>query len=540
MTFMMVRRDAAEAPVEHLYDIVRQRAERFPKAVALGAQDGPGWQTLDSQTLLAYIDGVAAELERLGLRVGDRVVLWAPSGLRTPVYLFALWKLGAIVVPFDRHMNPLAVEAILKSVEPRLVVLGYEQRPAWVPDEGAVEWWEPVPASASEHWQVPDEELAGILFTSGTTGQPKGCMISHANLCSQVAAFTSRISLDEHSRLGSILPLSHLFELTCGLLYPLSRGSAIHYIPSRRGSMVVRVLAEQRVTHMMAVPQLLSLMGNALEQRLRSKLPPPVYRALTGLAERMPMPIRRGMFFMVHRQIGGSLKLMAAGGAALQLETQRLWELLGVDVIQGYGTSECSPVIACGEPRRTPPGSVGRPLPGVQARLSPEGELQVKGPNVMRGYWRDPRRTAEVLTDDGWFSTGDLARIDEHGNIWLQGRARDLIVLPNGMNVWPQDVEDTLRAEPGVEDAAVLAVPTTSGGARLHAYLIPARPDDRRTDPQQLLPRANARLASHQRVATASWWPEADFPRTNMLKVRRHLLPQPRTNRARPSAPPPT
>ena len=158
----------------------------------------------------------------------------------------------------------------------------------------------------------------------------------------------------------------------------------------------------------------------------------------------------------------------------------------------------------------------------------------------MRGYWRDPGRTAEVLADDGWFSTGDLARIDEHGNIWLQGRARDLIVLPNGMNVWPQDVEDALRAQPGIQDAAVLAVPTSSGGARLHGYLIPARPDDRRTDPQQLLRGANARLASHQRVATASWWPEADFPRTNTLKVRRHLLPQPAPDGARPPAPPPT
>jgi long-chain acyl-CoA synthetase len=525
--------------VEQLYDIVRQRAARFPSAVALGAQDGLGWRTLDSRALLAHVDGVAAELTNRGVRSGDRVVLWAPSGLRTPVYLFALWRLGAIAVPFDRDMNPSAVQAILRSVEPRLVIVGYEHQPPWARDSGAVEWWEPVPLTTQTAWQPPAEELAAIFFTSGTTGQPKGCMISHANLCSQVAAFPRRIPLDEHCRLGSILPLSHLFELTCGLLYPLSRGAAIHYIPSRRGADVVRVLAEQRVTHMMAVPQLLSLMGNALEQRLRSRLPGLAYRALIGLAERVSIPIRRRLFFMVHRQIGGRLRLMAAGGAALPLETQHLWELLGVDIIQGYGTSECSPVIACGEPRRTPPGSVGPPLPGVQVRLSAEGELQARGPNVMRGYWRDPQRTAEVLSDDGWYSTGDLARIDEHGSIWLQGRARDLIVLPNGMNVWPQDVEDALRAQPDVQDAAVLAVPTAGGGARLHGYLIPAQPGDRARDPQQLLARANARLASHQRVASASWWPDTDFPRTSTLKVRRHLLPRPTDDAARPLAPPP-
>ncbi|HEY3063933.1 MAG TPA: AMP-binding protein [Chloroflexota bacterium] len=526
--------------MQQLYDIVLERARRFPRAIALGAQDGLGWRTLDSRTLLAHVDGAAEDLAGRGVRSGDRVVLWTPNGLRTPVYLFALWKLGAVAVPFDRDMNPTAAQAILASVEPRLVILGYDQRPRWAPEAGTVEWWEPSAPSISQPWHAPSEELAAIFFTSGTTGQPKGCTISHANLCSQVMAFASRIPLDEHCRLGSILPLSHLFELTCGLLYPLSRGAAIHYIPSRRGPDVVRVLADQHITHMMAVPQLLTLMGNALEQRLQARLPRPIYRALTGLAERAPPGIRRKLFFMVHRQIGGALRLMAAGGASLPLETQRQWERLGVDVVQGYGTSECSPVIACGSPRRTPAGSVGPPLDGVQVRLSAEGELQAKGPNVMRGYWHDRERTAEVLSEDGWYSTGDLARIDTHGDIWLQGRARDLIVLPSGMNVWPQDVEDALRAEPGVQDAAVLAVPTSGGGARLHGYLIPASAAARAHDPQLVLAHANARLAVHQRVASASWWPEADFPRTNTLKVRRHLLPLPTEDSTRgPHAPPP-
>jgi long-chain acyl-CoA synthetase len=131
------------------------------------------------------------------------------------------------------------------------------------------------------------------------------------------------------------------------------------------------------------------------------------------------------------------------------------------------------------------------------------------------------------LSSDGWYSSGDLASIDGQGNVWLQGRARDLIVLPSGLNVWPQDVEDALRAEPGVQDSAVVAVPTPGGGARLHAYLIPTRPADRQTDPTLLLAKANSRLAPHQRVSSASWWTEADFPRTSTLKVRRHLLPLP-------------
>ncbi|MCA1648064.1 MAG: AMP-binding protein, partial [Chloroflexi bacterium] len=525
----------------HLYQILQTRAQRFPTSIALGAAGGLRWRTLDSRQLLAQVDGLAVELVEHGIRAGDRVVLWSPSGLRTPIYLFALWKLGAIVVPFDRDMNPQAATAILAAVEPRCVILGYEQQPAWAPAAGSLDWWAPTPRpnAAPGPWQPPPEDLAAIFFTSGTTGQPKGCMISHANLCAQVEVFGDRLPLDETCRLGSILPMSHLFELTCGLLYPMLRGAAVHYIPSRRGTDIVRVLQEQRITHMMAVPQLLTLMGNALEQRLLSRLPARLYAGLQAVADRSPIAVRRRLFFLVHRQIGGSLRLLAAGGAALPMATQQLWERLGVDVVQGYGTSECSPVIACGEPRVTPRGSVGPPLKGVEVRLSSEGELQVHGANVMRGYWHDPVRTAEVLSEDGWYATGDLATIDGHGNLWLQGRARDLIVLPNGLNVWPQDVEDALRAEPGIQDAAVLAVPTAGGGARLHAYLIPAGMAERASDPNLLLAHANAHLAGHQRVASASWWPEPDFPRTSTLKVRRHLLPLPSDQPTRPTGSPP-
>jgi long-chain acyl-CoA synthetase len=513
--------------VAHLSEILPLRAERFPRATALGAEEGLRWRSVDSSQLLDLVDGVASDLQRKGVREGDRVVLWSPSGIRTPVFLFALWQLGAIVVPFDKDMNPQAATTIIGSVEPRLVIFGFDQRPAWAPPD-AIQWWEPRPSSPTNSARRrPAEDLAAIFFTSGTTGRPKGCMISHSNICSELEIFDDRIPIDASCRLASILPLSHLFELTCGLLYPMLRGAAVHYIPSRRGADIVRVLKEQRVTHMMAVPQLLSLMGNALEQRLQARLPAALYRRLLVTADHLPMPARRRLFFMVHRQIGGHLRLLAAGGAPLAVETQQLWQRLGVDVVQGYGTSECSPVVACGLPRLTPPGSVGPPLKGVEVRLSSETELQVRGPNVMRGYWKDPERTTQVLSADGWYATGDLASIDERGNIWLRGRARDLIVLPSGLNVWPEDVEDALRGESVVRDAAVVAVSTPGGGLRLHAYLIPAQPSARQMDPRGLLAHVNSRLASHQRVATASWWPDADFPRTSTLKVRRHLLPQP-------------
>jgi long-chain acyl-CoA synthetase len=523
-------RSGVSLVLSHLYELVRQRSQAFPDAIALGGQEGLIWRTFTSRQLLAAVDRLAAELAEAGVGDGDRVVLWLPNHWRTPVFLFALWKLGAVAVPFDREMNPDAGARILDSISPRLIITGYGERPAWSQGRDLTGWWEPGTRGGSdtpEPWQRPSEELAAIFFTSGTTGDPKGCMISHANLCSQVEALRYTIPLDVNSRLASILPLSHLFELTVGLLYPLSAGAAIHYIPSRRGPDIARVLAEQRITHMIAVPQLLALMGHALDDQLRAKLPAPVYRALNNVAEHLPLAARHRLFWIAHRKIGGRLRMIASGGAALPAETQRLWERLGVRIVQGYGASECSPVIACGAgDGSTPIGSVGRPLRGVEARLSAEGELSVRGPNVMSGYWNDPARTDDVLKD-GWYATGDLATIDAAGNISLAGRAKDLIVLPSGMNVWPQDVEDALRTNPAVADAAVIAVPATSGGATLHAYLLPAPFAARSADLGRLVAECNGRLAQHQRIASASWWQEADFPRTAIGKVRRNLLPLP-------------
>ncbi|MFN0071842.1 MAG: AMP-binding protein [Chloroflexota bacterium] len=512
----------------HLYEIITKRAAEYPDAIALGSQQGLIWQTVTGRQLLLRTNALATRLAELGVQEGDRIVLWTPSSWWAPHYYFAAWKLGAIVVPFDREMNADAARRIVEMVEPRLIILGFDERPSWAAGLDVLEWWEPSAESddAPATWSVPKEELAVIAFTSGTTGNPKGCMVSHLNLCSQVDALPLNIPLDATCRLASILPLSHLFELTGGLLYPLSTGAAIHYIPTRRAPDIVRVFQEQKITHMLAVPQLLTLMGRALEDQLAAKLPGGVVKSMASLAEKLPLSARRKLYWPVHHQLGGHLRLMAAGGAALPPDTQRIWERMGVRVVQGYGTSECSPVVALGLPDgSTPVGSVGRPVRGVSVRLSADGELQVHGPNVMRGYWRDPERTAEVLTD-GWYSTGDLATIGSDGNVVLSGRAKELIVLPSGLNVWPQDVEDALRAQSGVTDAAVLEVLTPSGGATLHAYLLKA-PGTDLVDPSGIVARANGTLAQHQRVATASWWPDADFPRTPTLKVRRHLLPLP-------------
>ena len=216
---------------------------------------------------------------------------------------------------------------------------------------------------------------------------------------------------------------------------------------------------------------------------------------------------------------------MGSGGAALPPETQRLWERIGVRVAQGYGASECSPIVTSGRADgSTPIGTCGTALRGVEVRLSPEGEMLVRGPNVMRGYWQDPERTAEVLVD-GWYHTGDLGSLDAAGNLSVAGRAKDLLVLPSGHEGLADRRGGRAARPPGREGRG------GADGASRRRRRDAARLSDRRAPSRRrlnaIIAACNGRLAVHQRVATASWWEQPDFPRTSTLKLRRNLLPAP-------------
>ncbi len=519
----------AERP-EDLAGAILGRCARLPTAPMVGGQERLRWVTLAGSAFAARVEALAADLAVRGVKEGDRVVIWVPNGWRTPALFTAIWRLGAIVVPFDREMNLEAARAILRAVRPVLVITGYGQTPNWAPDHGLAEWWDPKPApprQAAPVLPADGERVAAIYFTSGTTGAPKGCTITHRNLLSQGEVLPGVVGIGPGAVFASILPLSHLFELTCGMLYPLIMGAAVQYIPSRKGPDIVRVLKSQRVSHMIVVPQVLALMGAAAEQRLTKLLGAKRFAKLMAFADRLPMGARRVLFWPILRKLGGRLRVVAGGGAALDPALQRFWERLGVRTLQGYGASECSPIIACGtEDGAAPYGTVGKPLPNVEVRIDESGQLLARGPNVMRGYWDDPQRTAAVIDPDGFYATGDLVEQDARGNIKIMGRAQELLVLPSGMNVWPDDVEDQLRRVESVRDAVVILGPTPQGGAVLHAYLLPAGAPDASLLPS-IVSTANGRWAAHQRVATASWWPEEDFPRTSTLKIKRRLIPPP-------------
>jgi long-chain acyl-CoA synthetase len=363
---------------------------------------------------------------------------------------------------------------------------------------------------------VSPDDLAEIVYTSGTTGAPRGVMLTHRNLLSNVEALNELVPSDPGFRALSVLPLSHLFEQTCGLLLPLRGGGAIAFADVLQPASIQRDMVEYRVTTMVLVPRVLNLFMQAVEGKVRREGKTRSWRLACLLAEHLPMRLRRVLFRRVIQGFGGRLSFLVSGGAALAPDLQRKWELMGIPVLQGYGTTETSPIITGTSVRDRRSRSVGKALPGTELRLTSEGEILVKGPNVMRGYWKNPEATAAAL-EDGWYHTGDLGELDAEGRLYLKGRKKDLIVLANGLKVYPEDIEDVLRRVAGIAEAVVLESPSAAG-PQIHAVLLC---DTTHPDPGAMVRAANNQLAPHQRIRSWEIWPEPDFPRTHTIKIKR-------------------
>ncbi len=331
----------------------------------------------------------------------------------------------------------------------------------------------------------------------------------------------------EH-RIVSLLPLSHLLEQSVGLYYALSVGADILYVRSRNPRVIFDALREHRVTSMVVVPQVLDLFWSAIEREVAKRGRETAFARLRAIARYLPMRLRPRLFGAIHTSLGGHFRLFLSAGAFLPPALQQAWEDLGVTVLQGYGATETG----TGSSTRLDDhglGTVGRPPEGVEMRLAADGEIQFRGPTVFRGYWNDPAATEAAFVDDGWYRTGDIGHFDPAGRLVLSGRIKDIIVLPNGFNVYPEDVENALRiagvrdsvvleTEPGRIEAIVLAGDPLAARA---GEVVAADVGAVRTRLDAAVKAANATLGPNQHIAGWRLWPGDDFPRTHTLKIRR-------------------
>jgi long-chain acyl-CoA synthetase len=477
--------------------------------------------------LWGFANNVAFELGAAGVEHGQRVLVYAPNSPRLVATYFGLFILGAVAVPIDMRSSPDFVQRVRESARSEVLVSA-EPPPTELEGIRCIQLGDlQVERVANRgHWQpeLPQgDDLAEIVFTSGTTGSPKGVMLTHHNITSNAVAASSVLDDLANFRGLSILPLSHMFEqiaLYAGLLL----GATFNYVETLTPNALFEVLRQRQVTMIPTVPQVMQLFYNAIEAEVRRQKRTRMWNFAHVVARRSPMTVRRRLFAQVHKRLGGHLEYFFCGGAYLPPELQAAWERLGVKVLQGYGTTECSPVISACRPDDRVPGSVGPAIPGVQVKIGDQDEILVKGPNVTQGYFENAEATDAAFTEDGWYRTKDLGYLNEDGLLYVRGRKDDMIVLPDGQNLYPEDIENALRRHPSVRDAAVFGLPRESG-LQLHAVILPQPHDSGIHVTAEEIAHAvrdiNRTLANYQRVDSHQVWEDEDFPRTHTLKVKR-------------------
>ena len=501
-----------------LDDIVR----RFDDRPALLFKPGFRYRAWSYRELREAAAQVAALLHNRGVGKGDRVVLWGPNAPHWVFAFFGCLRIGAILVPLDLRSTADFVRQVVAKTAP---VLAFTSRATG--GDGALE----VPAILFEDLEglmyglpaappasLGGDDLAEIMFTSGTTGDAKGVLLTHGNLMANLHSVQQVIPGDPSFRMLSLLPLSHMFEQMGSLFAGLGCGASISFVTSRQPAMLLKTMQERRINMMLLVPQALDLFMKSIEREVANRGKQHAWELLMKVARRLPVALRRLLFRKVHARFGGHLRIVVSGGAALDQTLGEKWHLLGVSVLQGYGATEASPVISCHSLTEARFDTVGRPVPGVEVRLSDAGEIQVRGANITQGYWRAPEQTAAAFDGD-WYRTGDIGFIDDDGHVHIRGRIKEMIVLANGQNVFPEDIEAVLHGMEALTDATVVGL-AQGQDTQVHAVFL-------LEDPEQapaIVAQANRELAEHQQIRGFTVWPEADFPRTHTLKVKKAVL----------------
>jgi long-chain acyl-CoA synthetase len=453
--------------------------------------DGFHARTFRYREIAGRARAFAAMLRERGIGRDEKIILY---GENRPEWIIALWGClleGVIAVPIDYRSSPEFVERIKVIVSARLVLTGEEP--------GMYDGDAP---AASGRAAITKDQTAEIIFTSGATAEPKGVIITHRNILANIVPVENEVKKYLRYagpfapiRFLNLLPLSHMFGQAMATFIPPMLPGVVIFMRGFHPNEILRQIRERRVSVLVSVPQILEILRTHLMQtfpELRQWKPTKGH--WLG---------RWWRYRKVHRMFGWKFWSFIVGAAPLPADLEAFFSELGFLVIQGYGLTETAPIVTLNHPFHAKKGSVGKPIAGVQVKIADDGEILVRGENVTSGYFEHPEETARAF-EDGWFHTGDIGELKENGELAILGRKKEMIVTPEGLNVFPEDVEGVLKAQPGVRDAAVI------GTDRVHAVLI-LEPG---ADAEEIARHANVRLADFQRVRSFSTWPYDEFPRT--------------------------
>jgi long-chain acyl-CoA synthetase len=543
-------RGRARPPLRHktLIELLERAAERFGPRVALETRKPSGQRSsLSYRELRDGAHRAGLLLSTRGIKAGDRVLLVGENSPDWVLAYFAIVYVGAVAVPLDHLTSADELTAICRIAEPRAVLAsaacvqrleGALQR--IVPDVIELDLGDLrrpflLRGKSQTPPRVERKALASIVFTSGTTGAPKGVMLTHGNFVAEILMLGRVFALDGGDVVLSLLPLHHTFEFTCGMLLPLASGARIVYPLGLDAASLSRTLADVRPTAVIGVPAL----WEAVHRRILDQVEAggPFYMAafdrLREFNHRLDNDYHLNLgpliFRPAHTALGGRLKLAVSGGAALPARVAQFFNDIGIKLLEGYGLTESAPVLSVARPDEPlVAGSVGKPLAGVEVRLDTAaggevGEIAVRGPNIMTGYFRNPAATSEVLKD-GWLCTGDLGRFDQDGRLYIVGRAKDVIVDSGGNNIYIDELEEVYGRSQFVKEMAVVGL-KVGQGEQAAALVVPAyaRGESRRAVEDRLrehFEQVGAGLSSHKRLRILRFT-DSELPRTRTRKIKR-------------------
>ncbi len=468
----------------------------------------------------------------------DRIVIFMENRPEWISSLFSVLFAGGIAVPVDYLLTEEELFNILKDSQPRYLITSEKNR----------EIAEKAVSKLGYHVKVVNvdsEKLAGdgkityrrrapedvilILYTSGTTGNPKGVMLTLKNLNHNITAVEKLGFLSEEDRFVAILPFHHTYPLMATAVLPVTLRIPLVFIEKLTPADILSTVNDQKVTIMVGVPKLYHVIHHNIMAEIK-KLPPVKRRivegALKAFRKGVPRTVRKRFFSEVHRKVGQHLRYMISGGAKLSEEVWRDMEAMGFNILEGYGLTETSPLISVNRPDKKRIGTAGVPVEGVEVKVTDSGEIAVRGDNVMKGYYNKPEETKKVIKD-GWFYTGDLGYVDEDGFIHITGRAKEVIVLESGKNVYPEDIEIELLKSPYILEVGVFF-----HEGKLKAIV---RPDfellveegvkDVKSFIRKEMNRLMRGFQPYKKIKEFKLV-DRELPRTRIGKLRRFLLPQ--------------
>jgi long-chain acyl-CoA synthetase len=481
----------------------------------------------------------ARELETRNIAKGDAVLLWSPNCVEWVAAFLGCALCGVIAVPIDDAASPDFAIRISTQVRTRLVLCPRERAPIFRELKG-IATIDPADLAAvvaerhAERFrpaQIQPSDPLEIVFTSGTTAEPKGVVLTHANVVGNLAPIEAEIRkylkyerLVHPIRFLNLLPLSHVFGQFLGIFLPPLLGATVVFENTLNPTEVMATIRRERVSVLVAVPRMIESLKQKIERDLDGGFRSggsKNFAARYAAAKSQHFLRRWWTFRDLRRQFGWKFWAIISGGAALDRETEEFWHRLGYAVVQGYGLTETTSLISLNHPFHTSRGSIGKVLPGREIKLADDGEILMRGSGVASGYWNGRELQPVARSEDeGWYRTGDLGALDEQGNLFFKGRKKEVIVTPAGMNIYPEDLEAALRGQKEVRDCVVVGL-ERGGNAEPCAVLIL---DKKTVDVKTIVQHANETLAEYQRMRAWFVWPEEDFPRSSTQKPRRNVI----------------